>query len=232
MQRLIILTLVAARGVCLCLGDSSTGPQWLPLCLVSHLLPSHPTGSLCPPLPGFSLRHVHPAATGAGGKTSTGCSGGKYPGGAGAVPGCPGGRWALGQGGRGGALLGTSSPHRLGQLQVLSPVAPCSPLAEAGPVLHGRRLQGDAGAATAQPGRAGGCRQAGNQRRGETGGRTSGLCISGGSAVGPGGIEGAAAGLGHLSLGSRGSVPSPPGAGIDLVLAGTRIGGICPPLGV
>lgn len=59
--------------------------------------PAPPPGSLCPPCPGFSLRRLHPAATGAGGEAGTGCGGGKYPGGAGAVPGCPGGRWHRGR---------------------------------------------------------------------------------------------------------------------------------------
>uniref|UniRef100_A0A674GSQ1 Lymphoid restricted membrane protein n=1 Tax=Taeniopygia guttata TaxID=59729 RepID=A0A674GSQ1_TAEGU len=103
-------------------GDSSTRPWWFPFCPRVPPSPPHPAGSLCPPRPGFSLRRVHPAATGAGGETGTGRSRGKHPGGAGAVPGCPGGRWAQGQGagtcwGHPGASSSSSilSPQRLGR---------------------------------------------------------------------------------------------------------------------
>lgn len=174
MQRLIILRLVAARGVCLCLGHSSTGPGGFPFALCPTSRPLTPQSafahlSLAFRCDMFTLQQrvqVEKRARDAAeeniqeelGQCRAALE--------------VGGHW-----GRGLALLGTSSPCRLGQLQVLSPVAPCSPLAEAGPILRRRGLQGEAGAAAAQPGCAGGCRQAGNQCRGETGGRTSGLTL-------------------------------------------------------
>lgn len=106
-----------------------------------------------------------------------------------------------------------------------------SPSTEAGPILHRRGLQGDAGAAAVQPGCAGSRRRAGNQCCGEAGGRTSGLCIVWGSLPGPEGMEGAVPGLGDPSLALLGFVPPPRGAGIDLMFAFTGLQGICLPLG-
>lgn len=152
------------ESVCV-LGTAMHGPRGFPFMSQSFAL--LPTGSLCPPCPGISLRHVHPAATSTGGEASTRCSRGKHTGRAGAVPDFPGGRWAL----KGVDICwGSPAPEGFGQLQLPAPAVPCSPPAEAEHILHGCELQGGAGAAAMQPGCAGGCHQACHQCCREAGG--------------------------------------------------------------